>query len=126
MQTGPDASLNYICFNLPGALEFLGDRQGVLDLLPALCTALAKDVPEVANLLAQGDAAEAAARLHSLKGFVPVFCFPPLIEELTRVERLGKRGASGELTAAYAALAPSLGRLGEEAAHFLGQSAPRR
>ena len=121
MQTDPAASLNYTCFNLPGALEFLGDRQGVLDLLPALCAALAKDVPDVANLLAQGDATEAAARLHSLKGFVPVFCFPALVDELTRVERLSKSGASGELTRAYAALAPALGRLGEEAAHFLDQ-----
>lgn len=123
MLTGHAASLNYTSFNLPGALEFLGDRQGVLDLLPALCAALAKDVPEVADLLAKGDAAEAAARLHSLKGFLPVFCFPPLIEELTRVERLSKSGASGELTAAYAALAPALQQLGHEAAHFLEQAA---
>lgn len=123
MQKAPATSLNYTCFNLSGALEFLGDRQGVLDLLPALCAALAKDVPEVAHMLAKGDAAEAAARLHSLKGFVPVFCFQPMIDELIRVERMSKSGASVELTAAYAALAPKLRQLGQEAAHFLEQAA---
>ena len=124
MQTSPGVTLNYTCFNLPGALEFLGNRQGVLDLLPVLCTTLSKDVPEVANLLLQGKVAEAGQRLHSLKGFVPVFCFPSLHEELVRVERLSKSGASVELTAGYAALGPALQRLGEEAAHFRAQAAP--
>ena len=121
MQTGTAASFGYTCFNLSGALEFLGDSRGVRDLLPALCTALSKDVSEIAHLLAQGNAGDAAARLHSLKGFVPVFCFPALAEELTRVERLSKMGASSELTASFAALAPALQRLGEEGAHYLAQ-----
>lgn len=119
MQTGPHTAPSYSCFNLPGALEFLGDDQGVRDLLPALCTALGKDVPEIAVLLAQGRAADATARLHSLKGFVPVFCFAPLVEELTRIERQSRGGASAEVIASYAALAPALERLGEEAAHYM-------
>lgn len=121
MQTGLHTDSSFSCFNLPGALEFLGDDQGVRDLLPALCTALDKDVPEIAVLLAQGRAADATARLHSLKGFVPVFCFSPLVEELTRVERQSRGGASAEVIASYAALAPALQRLGEEAAHYFAQ-----
>ncbi len=122
MQTGLYTASAYTCFNLAGALAFLGDDQGVRDLLPALCTALVKDVPGVADLLAQGRSADATARLHSLKGFVPVFCFAPLVEELTRVERLSRGGASAEVIASYAALAPALQRLGEEAAHYLAQA----
>jgi hypothetical protein len=122
MQTGLHAASSYTCLNLEGALEFLGDDAGVRDLLPALCTALGKDVPDIADLLAQGRAVDATARLHSLKGFVPVFCFAPLVEELTRVERLSRGGASAELIASYAALAPVLQRLGEEAAHYLAQA----
>ena len=122
MQTGLHTDSSFSCFNLRGALEFLGDDQGVRDLVPALCTALSKDVPEIAELLAQGQAADATARLHSLKGFVPVFCFAPLVEELTRVERMSRGGASAEVIASYAALAPALQRLGEEAAHYLAQA----
>ena len=122
MQTGLHAASSYTCLNLRGALEFLGDDHGVRDLLPALCTALGKDVPDIADLLAQGRAVDATARLHSLKGFVPVFCFAPLVEELTRVERLSRGGASAEVIASYAALAPALQRLGEEAAHYLAQA----
>ncbi len=121
MQTGLQTASGYTCFNLSGALDFLGDDQGVRDLLPALCTALSKDVPEVADLLALGRSADATARLHSLKGFVPVFCFAPLVQELTRIERLSRGGASAEVIASYAALAPALQRLGEEAAHYLAQ-----
>jgi len=121
MQSGLHAASSYTCFNLPGALAFLGDDQGVRDLLPALCAALGKDVAEIAALLAQGRAADATARLHSLKGFVPVFCFAPLVDELTRVERLSRDGASDEVIASYAALAPALQRLAEEAAHFMAQ-----
>jgi hypothetical protein len=122
MQTGLPAASGYTCFNLPGALGFLGDDSGVRDLLPALCTALAKDVPDIADQLAQGRAADATARLHSLKGFVPVFCFAPLVDELTRVERLSRGGAGAEVIASYDALAPALQRLGEEAAHYLSQA----
>ena len=122
MQTAPHTASSYTCFNLPGALDFLGDDEGVRDLLPALGIALGKDVPAIADLLAQGRAADAAARLHSLKGFVPVFCFAPLVQELTRIERLSRGGASVEVIASYAALAPALQRLGEEAAHYLAQS----
>jgi|LauGreDrversion2_5_1035112.scaffolds.fasta_scaffold15194_1 HPt (histidine-containing phosphotransfer) domain-containing protein len=121
MQTGTAAARDYTCFNLLGALEFLGDRQGVQDLLPVLCATLAKEVPETAHLLAQGDFAEAAQRLHSLKGFVPVFCFAPVVEELARVERLCRGGANQAVVAGYAALVPALQCLGEEAAHYMAQ-----
>jgi len=122
MQTGTAAASPYACFNLLGAMEFLGDRQGVQDLLPVLCSTLSKELPETALLLAQGNLSEVALRLHSLKGFVPVFCFSPLVEELTRVERLCRGGASDTVGEAYAALLPTLQRLGEEAAHYLAQS----
>lgn len=122
MQTSHEAKTPYTCFNLPGALEFLGDHQCVQDLLPTFCAALSKDLPEIARLLAQANAEEAAARLHSLKGFVPVFGFAPLVEELSRVERLSRGGVSDALIAAYAALAPSLRRLGEEAADYLANA----
>jgi hypothetical protein len=125
MQTAPQRPLRYTCFNLDGALEFLGDQQGVCDLLPTLCAALAKDVPEIAQLLGQGDSECAAARLHSLKGFVPVFCFAPLVEELTRVERLSRLGASDEVVKSYALLAPDLQCLGLEAAHYLERATPK-
>jgi hypothetical protein len=122
MQTGTAKAPDYTCFNLSGALEFLGDRQGVQDLLPVLCSTLSLAVPETADLIARGNMPEAAQRLHSLKGFVPVFCYAPLVEELTHVERLCRGGPSNKVAAAYAVLRPSLQRLGEEAAHYLAQS----
>ena len=91
MQTGLHNASGYTCFNLPGALDLLGDDQGVRDLVPALCSALSKDVPEIASLLAQGRAVDATARLHSLKGFVPIFCEPVLAQEIIQLEALGRQ-----------------------------------
>jgi hypothetical protein len=122
MQTGSNMAVRYSCFNLSGALEFLGDRQSVIDLLPALCKALGQDVPLISELLSNGKMGDAAARLHSLKGFVPVFAFPELVQEVARVEKLSRGNDPDELAQAYEALAPALRCLGSEAAHYFAQT----
>ena len=114
----PAASANYQFFNLASAVDYLGDRQGVRDMLPLLKQSLARDVPELTQLLAKGDTVEAAARLHSLKGFLPIFCYPTLVEELVRIEKWCKSGPDPELPGAYGALALQLQRLGQEVLDF--------
>lgn len=118
----PVASANYQFFNLASALEYLGDSQGVRDMLPLLSKALARDVPEVAHLLEKGDVLEAAALLHALKGFLPIFCYPALVEELVRIEKSCKTGPSPDAVLAYHRLASQLQGLGQEVAHYAAQT----
>lgn len=118
MSVAPD---HYQFFNLANALEYLGDSQGVIDMLPLLNKALARDVPAVAQLLEKGDAVEAAALLHSLKGFLPIFCFPSLVEELVHIEKSCKSQPGAEVLPAYLVLASQLVRLGQEVAHYEAQ-----
>lgn len=87
-------------------------------MLPLLKKALDRDVPEVTQLLGRGDRAEAAARLHALKGFLPIFCFPALFNELVRVEKLCRVTADADLLDAYDALARQLRGLAQEVAHY--------
>ncbi len=114
------APANYQFFNLASAVEYLGDRQGVRDMLPLLNQALSREVPEVALLLEKGDALEAAARLHSLKGFLPIFCYPALVQELVRIEKWCKTEPNAGLLDAYRALASQLQGLSQEASHYDG------
>jgi len=117
----PVASAKYQFFNLASASEYLGDLQGVRDMLPHLINSLARDVPEVTQLLEKGDALEAAARLHSLKGFLPIFCYSDLMEELVHIEKWCKSGPGPDLLIAYRALAMRLQGLGQEVSHFESQ-----
>ena len=108
--------------NVQGALDFLGDAQALQDMLPILCATLEKDVPAVTLLLAQGERHAAARCLHSLKGFVPVFCHEDLEAELVSVERLCCSADSPGIDAAFDHLAPKLLVLAQEAAHYLVQA----
>ena len=117
----PAASAHFQFLNLAAALEYLGDRQGVRDMLPLLNKSLARDVPDVAQLLLRGDTVEAAARLHSLKGFLPIFCYPDLIDELVRIEKWCKSGAASDVLPAYMALASQLQGLAQELSRYEAQ-----
>ena len=113
---------NYGRFHVQGALDYLGDAQALQDMLPILCATLEKDVPAVALLLAQGERLSAARCLHSLKGFVPVFCHEDLGAELVAVERLCCSADAPGIDAAFAHLSPKLLVLAQEAAHYLAQA----
>jgi len=91
-------------------------------MLPLFVQTLKRDVPDIAQCLAQGDTAQAASRLHSLKGFLPIFCFPALVEEVVRVEKLCRTDPAAAVQSAYDALASHLRSLGDEVAHFGAQS----
>ena len=118
----PTASADYQFLNLANALEYLVDRQGVRDMLPHLMKSLDRDVPDITQMLLAGNSAEAALRLHSLKGFLPIFCYPDLFSELVRVEKLCKAGPSADLQEAYGALALQLQGLARDVSHFQSES----
>ena len=117
----PAASANYQFLNLASSLEYLMDPQGVRDMLPHLMKTLERDVPDITQMLRAGDSTEAAARLHALKGFLPIFCYPELFSELVRVEKMCKAGPCADLLDAYGALALQLQGLARDASHFQSQ-----
>jgi len=119
MPDGSTAVPIYGRLHLQGALTYLGDAQALQDMLPILCATLEKDVSAVTELLAQGERLAAAHCLHSLKGFVPVFCHEDLGAELAAVERLCRSTDAPGIDAAFAHLAPKLLVLAKEAAHYL-------
>jgi len=122
MQEALPPGAQYKALNLAGAMAFLGDAQAVGDLLAPLVRSLDTDLPQIEHLLDGGDLATVARMLHSMKGFVPVFCFDALAQELVRVEKAARAIDSLAVRADVAALLPRLRRLAGEAQDYLRQS----
>jgi hypothetical protein len=58
--------------------------------------------------------------LHTLKGFIPIFCCDALCDQVAAVEFLSKTADAREVAAAYASLSPKLKQLKVEIDLHLG------
>jgi hypothetical protein len=90
------------------ALSQIGDVESMNSLLVLLRESLERDIPLVSELLQGGDVAGANRVLHGLKGFIPIFCQPPLCDHVIRVEALSKDSLSKTAGPAFSALKPEL------------------
>lgn len=107
------------------ALSQIGDADAMLDMLGLLQDALAQDVPAIAAALESDQVQQANGLLHSLKGFVPIFCAPPLCEQVALVEKMSKAPHQPGLVAAYAELRPHLETLLAEVRAALQNQRPQ-
>lgn len=102
------------------ALAQIGDVSALHEMLDMLQDTLDRDVPQISKLLEGQDVKAANRLLHSLKGFIPIFCVDALCEHVAQVEILSKTQGSAEVGAAYLNLAPKLQQLQTEIDHYLG------
>ena len=122
MQEKADDADRFQVLNLAGAAEFLGDAQAVSDLLQPLVTSLHKDIGEIEQALGQSDMPSVSRMLHSLKGFIPVFCYAEFADRLMDVERRSRSDTSAPMQAQVQALLQPLRQLLHESQRFLQQS----
>jgi len=102
------------------ALAQIGDVSALHEMLDVLQDTLDRDVPQIARLLEGQDVKAANRLLHSLKGFIPIFCVDALCDHVTQVEMMSKTQGSAEVGVAYAHLVPKLQQLQTEIDHYLG------
>jgi HPt (histidine-containing phosphotransfer) domain-containing protein len=102
---------NSNCLSIERAMEFIGDQDGLLNLLATLQDTLKQDLPEIQSLLDQGDLSGMNRLLHQFKGFAPVFCVADLVDQIVLVEGLSKKTDLQAVRDAYAPLAPRLKQL---------------
>ena len=93
------------------ALSQIGDADAMQDMLVMLEEALARDLPDISDLLQKGDILGANCLLHAIKGFIPIFCQDALSQEVTRVEAMSKEPFDAGLSDGYAQLRPHLEQL---------------
>ena len=101
------------------AVSQIGDLQAMQHMLTLLQESLARDIPKIARLIDAHDLAGANLLLHSIKGFIPIFCGPALSERVSQIELLSKDSDSTTISAAYAGLQPELQRLLAEVSAYL-------
>ena len=112
----------YQVLNLAGAIDFLGDVQAVNELLQPLVLSLSQDIVDIEGLVAQGDMPAVARTLHSLKGFIPVFCHSEFAIQLADVEKRSRSEDSPALRAQVQRLLHPLRQLVQESNRFLRQA----
>jgi HPt (histidine-containing phosphotransfer) domain-containing protein len=117
--TSPDGH-NAMYLDIDRALEQIGDVSALHEMLDMLQDTLDRDVPQIDALLSQQDVASANRLLHSLKGFIPIFCVDALCDHVAQVEILSKTGSADEVGRAYAPLVPKLQQLQTEIDRHLG------
>jgi HPt (histidine-containing phosphotransfer) domain-containing protein len=100
-----------IYLDLESAISQVGDLPSVLGILTMVEETLQRDIPQIGRFLADGDVLGAGRLLHSLKGFLPIFCRPFLCEQVSSVEGLSKRGIGTEVKPAFDAIRPALEQL---------------
>jgi HPt (histidine-containing phosphotransfer) domain-containing protein len=122
MHENPGDSAPFQVLNLVGAIEFLGDEQAVSELLEPLVLSLTKDIGEVEHLLGQVDMQGVARTLHSLKGFIPVFCHAEFAAQLVNIEKRTRTDASPQMVEQVQALLQPLRQLVQESKSFLQQA----
>lgn len=96
------------------ALEQIGDSTTLHEMLDMLRATLARDIGQIAQCLASQNVGAANRLLHSLKGFIPIFCVDALCDHVAQVEKISKSGSADEVAKAYALLSPKLVRLQAE------------
>ena len=109
----------WVYLDVAHALEQIGDEQAMRSMLPMLQELLERDLPQIRQSLANGDARAANLLLHSLKGCMPIFCAPALCSQLAEVELMSKTGGGVEVEAAFGELSPKLDHLQGEIARYL-------
>ncbi len=93
------------------ALEQIGDVETLHEMVGMLQLTLARDLPLITQCLAAQNVSAANRLLHSLKGFIPIFCGEALCDHVAQVELLSKTASADDVARAYALLQPKLVQL---------------
>jgi HPt (histidine-containing phosphotransfer) domain-containing protein len=117
------AGVDYRYLDIERATEFMGDAQGVTDMLKVLCATLKTDLPALHDLLHAHDVLAIQKSLHSLKGFIPIFAQQGLADQLIALERLAKAPDNVGFPSQCAALLDAIAVLSQEAQNYLAQKA---
>lgn len=97
--------------DVPAALSVIGDVSALRDMLYMLADLLAQDLPKIQQAILTQDLPVAARLLHSIKGCMPIFCTPPICDQLATVELHAKKGEAGLAQQGFELLRPAVAAL---------------
>ena len=77
--------------DLSQAAQYAVDAALLPSLMETFAGSLTKERISIESLMSGDDGAAVRMSLHSLKGFVPIFCEPVLAQEVIQLETLGRK-----------------------------------
>jgi HPt (histidine-containing phosphotransfer) domain-containing protein len=83
--------------DLSQSAQYAVDAALLPSLMETFAGSLAKERIAIESLLSGDDAAAVRMSLHSLKGFVPIFCQSALAQEVIQLESLGRKESMDSL-----------------------------
>lgn len=83
--------------DLSQAAQYAVDAALLPSLIETFAVSLAKERLAIESLLSGDDAAAVRMSLHSLKGFVPIFCATVMAQEVIQLEALGRKESMDSL-----------------------------
>ena len=115
--------MDYRYLDIERAMGFMGDAQGVRDMLSVLCATLKTDLPKMQERLRANDLPALQKNLHSLKGFIPIFSTQALADQLIALERMARTPASDpkDFQPQCEVLWSAIADLAQEAENYLAQ-----
>ncbi len=103
-------------------VSMMGSQASLQKVLHTVVDSMGSSLPAIEAALAQGDVAAANKLLHSIKGYLPIFCTDSLAAEVARVEGLSKTGSAQEVAPLFTALVPRLVALLTEVNAYLSST----
>ena len=113
--------MDYRYLDIERAMGYMGDVQGVKDMLSVLCVTLKAELPKMHERIHANDLPSLQKSLHSLKGFIPIFCIQALADQLVALERMAHAEESKDFQTQCEALWTGIAVLLKEAENYLAK-----
>lgn len=99
----------------------MGSEDALRSILATVDLNLTGNIPDIWKALEADDIAVANRLLHGIKGYVPIFCTDPLVDQVTQTEVFSKTASAADVKPLFAELAPKLEQLLVEIRAFIAQ-----
>ena len=81
----------FVCLDLSQLREYAFDANQLPDLMETFATSLAKERSALQALMLRQDGEAIRSKVDAIKGFAPIFCKPPLAQEIIQLEALSRQ-----------------------------------
>lgn len=119
--TSSEASSSNQYLALDIGMAMMGSESSLRKILKTVETSLSANIPEIWKALEEDNIAVANRLLHGIKGYVPIFCTEPLVDQVTQTEILSKTEPAATVKPLFASLAPKLESLLVEIRAYVAQ-----
>ncbi len=107
-------------------VDLMGSDEALFEILETVNTSLRAAIPDIWSALEVDDVSQANHLLHCIRGYAPILCSDPLIDQIAQVELASKTESCAHVIALFSELAPRLDALLVEIQTYMSTQSSRR